>query len=356
MKRITVRRLSSSRRGFTLIELLVVISIIATLMSLVLPAVQSARAAARKLECANNLKQLTLATTNFATQKGNGQLPLLAGPAPGLASSVNVSFHVALLPFFDQAGAIEYIEQQGTVGAISPPSGALGALVLATNQSYKAFTCPDDSNHARQAGGNSYVANAGYGEFTATGGGAVAMTGIHAANNFDSWDGASGLTPKDKQIARATGVFWLPDTATMTTAADGWRSSIDNVVSGDGSGQTLMFTENLNASSINVVGPTPMDNGFVIGRTALNLPPAMAGPLYLTPISPPFTFKINQNRGTSIGQSPIPSSLHAGGVNASFCDGHVGLISSDIDARVYASLMTPTGIRYGQIPVSDSDY
>src|SRR5271157_4106999 len=95
------------RRGFTLIELLVVIAIIAVLISLLLPAVQSAREAARRAQCTNNLKQLGLAMHNYVS--ANDALPPVCidqqwGAAqPWLTQPhQNWSQHARLLPFMEQ--------------------------------------------------------------------------------------------------------------------------------------------------------------------------------------------------------------------------------------------------------------
>lgn len=87
-----------SRKGFTLVELLVVIAIIGVLVGLLLPAVQSAREAARRSQCQNNLKQQGLAIHNFFDIKK--KLP--SGGRPPEASTVRCGVFVYLLPFIDQ--------------------------------------------------------------------------------------------------------------------------------------------------------------------------------------------------------------------------------------------------------------
>src|SRR6476661_1982420 len=82
--------------GFTLVELLVVIAIIGVLVALLLPAVQSAREAARRSQCSNHVKQLTLACHNF--EDAQGVLPPWAvGNASQIASS-----HYLILPYIEQ--------------------------------------------------------------------------------------------------------------------------------------------------------------------------------------------------------------------------------------------------------------
>ena len=94
--------ISKNRGGFTLVELLVVIAIIGTLVGLLLPAVQSAREAARRSACTNNTKQLGLAVLNFESTRK--RLPAAGdrfGTAPAL-SATSHSWVTMILPYLEE--------------------------------------------------------------------------------------------------------------------------------------------------------------------------------------------------------------------------------------------------------------
>jgi prepilin-type N-terminal cleavage/methylation domain-containing protein len=121
----TVRLRLRKRCGFTLVELLVVTAIIASLIGLLVPAVQKVRHAGLRVQCGNNVHQLLLATHNYASTYGN-KLPPSTVSAP-----VTASFNFALFPFLEQ----ENLYKEGVAAGNGWPEYSLPL---------KVFVCPSD--------------------------------------------------------------------------------------------------------------------------------------------------------------------------------------------------------------------
>ncbi|NOY40404.1 MAG: DUF1559 domain-containing protein [Planctomycetes bacterium] len=149
-RRLVFRR-PSSKHGFTLIELLVVIAIIGVLVSMLLPAIQAAREAARRVQCANSLHQIAVATMSY--ESNIGALPPSAileqetrtylessFPVVDHQSGKQFSWIVTLLPYLEQQNLYEQFDLSATVfeQEKNPQSQLISGLM-----------CPSDEAHLR---------------------------------------------------------------------------------------------------------------------------------------------------------------------------------------------------------------
>ncbi|UUO09106.1 DUF1559 domain-containing protein [Blastopirellula sp. J2-11] len=166
------------RPGFTLVELLVVIAIIGVLIALLLPAVQQAREAARRMDCSNKMKQLGLAVHNYvsthsalpASSRGYGGCDDL-GPVNGEIKNANGL--VSLLPYIEQqnlydqfnhkeAYAISTTHQYALGGTIVGDPVTNGNAALAETE-LEAFLCVSDNNPVKgRCAGSAYGPGGSY--------------------------------------------------------------------------------------------------------------------------------------------------------------------------------------------------
>jgi prepilin-type N-terminal cleavage/methylation domain-containing protein/prepilin-type processing-associated H-X9-DG protein len=156
---------SRRRRGFTLIELLVVIAIIAVLIALLLPAVQSAREAARRIQCVNNMKQIGLGVHNYVS--ANEAIPPSATIGPVGQAYQDEGVLCRILPYMEQTSDYNSINiifgvrggDPWTDGVmdVNAWAGLWGRINATANTTYiSAFLCPSDT---RNGGNNTLLVN-----------------------------------------------------------------------------------------------------------------------------------------------------------------------------------------------------
>ena len=204
--------------GFTLVELLVVIAIIAMLVTLLLPAVQSAREAARRTQCTNNLKQLGLAVLNHAS--AHSHLPAggwghgwTSDPDRGYGEEQPGTWTFNVLPFMEET-ALRDLGSDGDRATITKVQRDGSAQVVLTALS--AFHCPTRREPGAFTQGQSWANSA-----------AVRATarGDYAANGGEAWHGGvdpGGYTRPWNPVADVgNGIAFQKSTVALNKILDG---------------------------------------------------------------------------------------------------------------------------------------
>ena len=297
--------------GFTLVELLVVITIIGILISLLLPAVQAAREAARRLQCSNNLKQLGLGCLTH--EQAHGFLPtggwgcwLLADPDRGFGKTQPGGWVYSILPYMEQ----DALHQ---LGAGLSDKSATNAQLMQTPLAV--MNCPTRRRVAL---------------FPHRMGAASQARGDYGANVGDT----SRVTYFGPSDASTVDSSWNPDTSDMTGISF-VRSELKMAGIRDGTSNTYCAGEKSVDPDYYLTGEDDGDDSTMFSGQQEDTYRAGGYPnsdgttyTYL----PPLQDTPGSMNSTSFG------SAHSGACNFAFCDGSVRSISYSIDTEIHRRL------------------
>jgi prepilin-type N-terminal cleavage/methylation domain-containing protein/prepilin-type processing-associated H-X9-DG protein len=372
-------RKGTVRAGFTLIELLVVIAIIGVLIALLLPAVQSAREAARRAQCVNNLKQIGLAMHNY--ESANLTFPpttiLVPLPGTGVASwafQSSWSAFARISPFWEQGSLYNAINFSLTYSA--PPNTTVANTPLSL------LFCPSDPGHHNDDAsmGNTGYATTSYGTcdgdwyvFTvnwATGtvgpqnrslfgpnyarrialitdGTSNTLAASEGLIGHHQWRscGSGGTTPSDP----VTGTYSFtnvpapgaPSLAALTYQIGACTGSSGKAKGGGPISHTRWTNGGVYYSGFTTAMPP---NSEPLGVDSYKASPTLGG------MFPQDWDWVDENDGGDTYMSLEASSKHPGGVNALFADGSVHFVKNSVSPITWYALGTIGG---GEVTSSD---
>jgi prepilin-type N-terminal cleavage/methylation domain-containing protein/prepilin-type processing-associated H-X9-DG protein len=365
------------RKGFTLIELLVVIAIIGVLIALLLPAVQSAREAARRAQCTNNLKQLGLAVANYMSANGD-TMPMYMvdfhqdGTPLRDAPVQTQSFQARLLPFMEQQAVFNAINwdlpsrwaASGRCcpgGSPNPPDNASGGpwgviQMTAAATTISSFVCPSDNGR----GGSGTMGWAGNQRLVGTTSYPVNLGLNRRLNNWQT-DGATYLASNWDGVFPTVNMSRFADGTSNTAVMSEWVRGPANLDK-DGLGQTYNYGRDIN----DVPGEYFSNDVTVPAYFRQNKAQAdwchfratgrawgWKGEWWIQGDRQQYTHtQLPNRRSCFYGGGPpdrgdtnmvAASSNHPGGVNVAFADGSVRFIKNSVAFVPWYSIATPNG-------------
>lgn len=322
------------RKGFTLVELLVVIAIIGVLVALLLPAVQSAREAARRMGCTNAMRQLGLAAHNI--HDVTGRFPAGNAYRKGTTGAwldrydYYETWAISVLPYLEQP-AIAQLWDPTTPNAYNDPSGKMTTL---RTTRLKIYICPSDPNPFNASS-------------PASGPGGSGVQTVLAQHMQASYRGCAGSTWGNNSFSLASGGDANWDDGGQVASLMRWNSGMRGVFASatdngtsttpcrsaeitDGTSNTLMFGEYATAK-----GTLSRRTLWAFAYTSYNLsdvtigqPRTLIADFDICSVTPPTTNGNNQCKRAW-------GSLHAGGtLNFTFCDGSVRNIPKNVDMNL----------------------
>jgi prepilin-type N-terminal cleavage/methylation domain-containing protein/prepilin-type processing-associated H-X9-DG protein len=344
-------------RGFTLIELLVVIAIIAVLIALLLPAVQSAREAARRIQCTNNLKQLGLAMQNY--ESSQGVLPpslVLSGFGNTVSWFGGWSAHGRILPFLEQASVYNAINL--AVDYAHPGNTTVAGLTL------DAFLCPSEPHREPFQAVPDFISLPSGGQYGMSFG--VTSYGW-CMGDWYVW-GGFGATVQNRSALgpnRSRGLSEFNDGLSQTILASevdtrqqhvmpGSLANINNpnAIPDPDADPYTVAPEYLSSTAIDVGGHVSWADGSVsqTGFTTAWAPnkKILGGPGKSVDID---LLARDEGAGGPTFCAHTARSHHPGGVNTLFVDGSVHFIKSTVSGRTWRALGTVCG---GEIVSADA--